>query len=243
MRRSVSVIVPTFREAENVPVLTRRLDVVARDNALDLEMIIVDDRSDDEIVGVAFALGKPWLRVVVRNGERSLSRAVVEGLSMAKHDLLVVMDADLSHPPEAIPALLNTLTLPGVDFVLGSRHVEGATIDESWTFARRLNSLVARWLARPLTAVGDPTSGFFALRRETFLAADELQPIGYKIGLELMIKCRCEGLREVPIHFAPRLHGESKLDLAECLRYVRHIKRLMVYRFARSRGSSSRRKI
>ena len=158
-------------------------------------------------------------------------------LRLARHDVLVVMDADLSHPPEAIPRLLETLARPGVDFVLGSRYVEGASIDQNWGMLRRLNSLVARWLARLVTNVRDPSSGFFALRRHTFLAGDEFDPIGYKIGLELMVKCHCIGVREVPIDFARRLHGTSKLDLRERIDYLRHIKRLVGFRF----GSIGRR--
>jgi len=235
IRRSISVIVPTFREAENIPVLVQRLRAVAEDHELEIEMLIMDDRSDDDIAQVTAALGEDgWVKLVVRDGERSLSRAVVDGLRLASNEVLLVMDADLSHPPEAIPRLLDTLAQPGVDFVFGSRYVEGASVDESWELLRRLNSLIARSLARPLTTVRDPTSGFFALRRETFLAADELDPIGYKIGLELMIKCHCVGVREVPIHFGLRLHGTSKLDMRERLRYLRHVKRLMDYRFGRA---------
>jgi len=241
-RRSVSVIVPTFREAQNIPVLVERLRAVARQHELEIEMLIMDDRSDDDIAEVTAALEVDgWVKLVVRDGERSLSCAVVDGLRLASHEVLVVMDADLSHPPEAIPRPLDTLAQPGVDFVFGSRYVEGASIDENWGFLRRLNSLVARWLARPLTSVRDPTSGFFALRRQTFLTADNLDPIGYKIGLELMVKCRSIGVREVPIHFARRLHGTSKLDLRERAHYLRHIKRLMDFRFGRvSRGHRTR---
>ena len=231
--QSVSVIVPTFREAENVPVLVDRLRAVAREHRLQFEILIMDDRSDDGIAQVVSALGEQGLTLVVREGERSLSYAVLDGLRLARHDVLVVMDADLSHPPEAIPRLLETLARPGVDFVLGSRYVDGASIDENWGMLRRLNSLVARWLARPLTNVRDPSSGFFALRRQTFLAGDAFDPIGYKIGLELMVKCHANGVREVPIDFARRLHGASKLDLRERIAYLRHLKRLVGFRFRR----------
>lgn len=233
--RSVSVIVPTYREAENIAELVGRLRVVAAQHGLEIELLIVDDNSDDGIAEIVSGLGVDgWVRLVVRDARRSLSGAVVTGLGLARHETLVVMDADLSHPPEAIPRLLETLAQPGVDFVFGSRYVAGGTIDERWTLVRRVNSLVARWLARPLVPVRDPTSGFFALRREQFLGADELSPIGYKIGLELVVKCRCTGVREVPIHFSERRRGMSKLDLRERLRYLQHLKRLMSYRFGRA---------
>src|SRR5690349_15415001 len=107
------------------------------------------------------------------------------------------MDADLSHPPEALPGMLTKLR-EGADFVLGSRYVRGGTTSDDWGVLRWLNSRVATWLARPLTSVRDPMSGFFALRRSTFEAGREFNPIGYKIGLELIVKCGCERVVEVP---------------------------------------------
>jgi dolichol-phosphate mannosyltransferase len=228
---TVSLVVPTYREAENVPVLVGRVREVARAHRLDIEMLIVDDESGDGIEDAVAALGaEPWVTLVVRGGARSLSHAALEGLRRARHEVLMVMDADLSHPPEAIPRLLDALARPDVDFVFASRYVAGGSTDEGWGLGRRVNGAVARILARPLVGVRDPTSGFFALRRETFLAGVDLDPIGFKIGLELVVKCGCKNLREVPIHFARRLHGRSKLDLRERVRYLRHLKRLIDYR-------------
>jgi dolichol-phosphate mannosyltransferase len=136
----------------------------------------------------------------------------------------------LSHPPEAIPSLLRKLD-EGSDFVVGSRYVEGGVTDDDWGFFRWLNSRVATLLARPFTSLEDPMSGFFALRRTTFARADALNPIGYKIGLELLVKCRCSAVAEVPIAFVDRIHGESKLTLREQFRYLRHVRRLFIYRY------------
>jgi hypothetical protein len=233
----VSLIVPTYREAANVATLVRRVKAVAELEQLDLEMWIVDDRSDDGTIEAVQALGEgPWLALVVRDDARSLSRAVLEGLRRARYERCVVMDGDLSHPPEAIPRLLAALDEAGVDFVIGSRYIAGGTTDAAWPLARRLNSLVARLMARPLgIEVRDPTSGFFAVRRSRFLAATDLDPIGYKVGLELLIKCRCRNIREVPIHFQQRLHGKTKLGLRQRLEYVEHLRRLWWYRL---RGAS-----
>ena len=238
---SVSVVVPTYREAENIPVLVRRIKTMAEEHGLNVEMLIVDDGSGDGTREVVGALGEDhWAKLVVREGKRSLSQAVVDGLQMVQNELLLVMDADLSHPPEMIPRLLEELADPDVDFVFGSRYVEGGTIDEGWTFFRRVNSLVARLLARPLTPVRDPMSGFFALRRATFLAADELNPMGFKIGLELIVKCHCKNVREVPIHFNPRLYGASNLGVRERIQYLQQLKRLMVYRLRKSEFSKTK---
>jgi dolichol-phosphate mannosyltransferase len=102
---------------------------------------------------------------------------------------------------------------------------------DDWGLLRWLNSRAATLLARPFTSIKDPMSGFFALRRSTLAGADALNPVGYKIGLELLVKCRCSHIAEVPIAFADRLHGESKLTLREQLRYLRHIRRLFIYRY------------
>jgi len=222
---SVSVVVPTYCEARNLPELIERLDGVRVENGFSLELIIVDDNSGDGIEEFIASLHCPWVHLIVRIGERGLSSAVIHGLKRADNDALVVMDGDLSHPPEAIPALVERLR-EGADFVIGSRYVTGGSIDESWGWVRRLNSKVATTLARSWTAISDPMSGFFALHRETFARGDHLDPIGYKIGLELLVKCRCQRVEEVPIHFKSRAHGESKLSLREQFRYLQHLARL-----------------
>jgi dolichol-phosphate mannosyltransferase len=167
---------------------------------------------------------------VVRTTDRGLSRAVLDGLRRATGDVLVCMDADLSHPPEAIPAMLAKLR-EGADFVIGSRYTEGGSTAHDWGFLRWINSRVATWLARPLTYVSDPMSGFFALRRQTFEAGRDFNPIGYKIGLELVVKCRCERVVEIPIHFADRRFGVSKLTLRQQLLYLGHLWRLYAFKF------------
>lgn len=228
--RSVSVVVPTYREAANLPELVERLDRVRRALGLDLELIVVDDDSRDGTEEWVAAAGRPWIHLVVRRGARGLSAAVVEGLRAARGDALVVMDADLSHPPERLPDVLEALEA-GHDFVIGSRYVHGASTAEDWGVLRWINSRIATWLARPFTRAADPMSGYFALRRETFAAASGLNPVGYKIGLELLVKCAVANVAEVPIHFAQRRAGKSKLNLREQLRYLQHVRRLWIHRF------------
>lgn len=171
------------------------------------------------------------LRLFVREGERGLSSAVVHGMCRAQFNVLVVMDADLSHPPEKIPELVAVLENENADFVIASRYIPGGSTDENWGTLRCLNSKIATLLARPLTSTRDPMSGFFAIRRDTFLQADVLDPIGYKIGLELMVKCGCKKVQEVPIQFRDRGFGESKLSFRQQLNYLVHLVRLYDYRF------------
>ncbi len=115
--------------------------------------------------------------------------------------------------------------------MIGSRYTPGGGTDEDWGLLRQINSRVATWLARPLTRISDPMAGFFAIRRETFESAEELDPVGFKIALELIVKCRCQNVAEVPIQFHNRKHGESKLNLKEQLNYLRHLKRLYAFRW------------
>jgi dolichol-phosphate mannosyltransferase len=227
---TVSIIVPTYQEAQNLPHLIERIDQVRRGVSLTPELLIVDDDSRDGAEEFITSLARDDVRLIVRKTDRGLSPAVVAGLRAARHDVLVVMDADLSHPPEKIPEMLAALE-EGHDFVIGSRYVEGGSTDAEWGLFRWLNSKAATLLARPFTRARDPLSGFFALRRATFeRGAGELNPIGYKIGLELLVKCGCRKIKEVPIHFADRARGKSKLSLREQLRYLRHLGRLCAYR-------------
>ena len=224
----VSIVVPTFREAESLPLLIDRIALLKETSGIELELLIVDDDSRDGTPAVIAGRKEPWLQLFVRTEDRGLSQAVLFGLSRARGELLVVMDADLSHPPEVIPEMLAALRA-GADFVLGSRYVQGGTTAEGWGLFRFLNSKVATYLARPLTRVSDPMSGFFAMPRAAFERAENPSPLGYKIGLELLVRCRCREVREIPIHFSNRVLGESKLTLQQQLLYVRHLARL--YRF------------
>lgn len=229
-RVAVAIVVPTYREAESLPHLIDRVARVRETSGLDIEMLIMDDDSRDGSVELVAARPESWVQIVVRTTDRGLSPAVLDGLRRARADILVCMDADLSHPPEALPGMLHKLE-QGADFVVGSRYASGGTTSDDWGFFRWLNSRVATLLARPLTNVLDPMAGFFALRRSTFESGREMNPIGYKIGLELIVKCGCERVVEVPIHFEDRRFGESKLTFKQQLLYLRHLRRLYIFKY------------
>lgn len=221
---ATTVVVPTYNERDNLVPLARRI-FAALDPAA-TELLIVDDDSPDGTAALAAGLAGRWpVRCLVRHGQRGLAGAVLAGLADARGARIVVMDADLSHPPEAIPALLAALDDPAVAMAIGSRFVPGARIDLRWPWHRRLNSFIARLLARPLTPVRDMLSGFFAVRRAD-LRLEHLRPIGYKIALELIVRHRWRNVVEVPIAFAERTAGRTKLRPAEQLRYLRHLVRL-----------------
>jgi dolichol-phosphate mannosyltransferase len=226
----ITVVVPTYQEVASLPHLIDRVSKVREDQALDIDMLIMDDNSRDGSLELVNARPEPWLRMIVRTKDRGLSQAVLEGLRAAQGNVFVCMDADLSHPPETLPSMLTKLA-EGADFVVGSRYVKGGTTADDWGFLRWLNSRVATLLARPLTSVRDPMSGFFAIAKSTFEEGRDFNPTGYKIALELIVKCRCERVVEVPIEFQNRLFGESKLTFTQQLLYLQHLRRLYIFKY------------
>ena len=223
------MVLPTYNERGSLerlyPMLTRALQPYSA------ELIIADDRSPDGTAQFARELCGPIPVVVVERPEKQgLASAVLAGFGRAKGDVLVVMDADGSHPPEAVPSLVDAIAQGGAEFALASRWVRGASAPGlSWR--RRILSAGAAILARPLTAVRDPMSGFFALNR-TVLGRHPVNPIGYKIGLEILVNCRPHPIWEVPYTFGHRFAGESKLGRAEIGGYLRHLARLYAGRIS-----------
>merc|ERR1712137_1333075 len=222
---SISLVIPTFREAPNIrPLSTRIHKVLTREN-IDYEIIFVDDNSNDGTTDIVEELREKDnipVSILVRTKERGLSSAVVHGFKHAKNDVFVVMDADLQHDPEYIPKIAGPIREQTADFVMGSRNVTGGKV-EDWPLHRRIISWGATNMARPLTNAGDPMSGFFSIHRKTFEQARGLNPMGYKIGLELIVRCRCKKEKEVGIVFKDREHGESKLTMKQNLLYVRQL--------------------
>jgi len=232
MSLKLSVVIPTFREVRNIEAISRAIGAALAAHRWAYEILFVDDDSRDGSEELVRQLADELpVRMIVRHGEKGLSTAVIHGLTEARGEYLVVMDADLSHPAERIPDMIARLEHHKNDFVIGSRYVAGGSLDPSWTWFRRLNSRIATWLALPLCRVRDPMSGFFAFRRERMPETHLLSPIGYKIGLELLVKGEFKKPGEVPIHFADRVHGESKLSWKEQVRYLRHLRRLYQHRW------------
>ncbi|MDE0420329.1 MAG: glycosyltransferase family 2 protein [Gammaproteobacteria bacterium] len=231
--KAASIVVPTYREASNLRALAKRVAAAMAGSGWTWELILVDDDSADGSIEITNELaGRLPVRMEVRRGvPRDLSAAVLEGIGLARFDRIVVMDADLSHPPERIPDLLCALD-GGADMVVGSRYAPGGEIDQGWSAWRHLNSRLATLLARPLVACKDPLAGFFALDRNTLPDLGRLYPIGYKIGLELMVRGRLR-VAEVPIAFSDRVLGTSKLNWRQQFNYLRHVHRLYLFRYGR----------
>lgn len=227
----VSIIIPTYREALNIAPLVVAIHPAMSAARMEYEVVIVDDDSQDGTVQAVENLeGRYPVRLTVRKAERGLSSAVIEGFRRARGEVLVVMDADLSHPPEKIPDLVREVTHGGADFAIGSRFVPGGSA-ELFTIYRKLNALVSRLLARPLSAVRDPMAGFFAFHRKLLPDPGLLNPLGFKIGLEMIVKAAPRTIAEIPIRFSERRHGASKLSLREQVNYLVHLRRLYEYRY------------
>ncbi len=198
---------------------------------VDWELILADDDSRDCSEESALELGRslPVRFHLRRARRRDLSLSVLGGIRLARFDRVVVMDADLSHPPEQIPDLLATLG-DDTEMALGSRYTPGGRIDGAWGRYRTLNSRIATWLTRPLTRCADPMSGFFAVDRRRLPSLDELAPVGFKVGLELIVRGELR-IREVPIRFNERRGGSSKLTWRQQLAFLHHLFRLYRHRF------------
>jgi len=216
------VIVPTYNEKDNLQELATRVFEACKSAGIEAELVIVDDNSPDGTGAFADELAKTHrIKVIHRAGKLGLSSAVLEGFKAASGSILLVMDADLSHPPEKIPEMVSKIESGEAEMVVGSRYVKGGSV-ENWPFTRKIISKSATLLARWLTKVKDPMSGFFALKRSV-IDCVELNPVGYKIGLEILVKGKCSKVAEVPIHFADRKAGTSKLGGTEVLKYIDHV--------------------
>ena len=212
----LSVVVPTYNEAGSVTGLAERLQATL--GAREWELVIVDDGSPDGTADVAAALApRIPVKVVRRAGKAGLASAVVAGFAAARGGILVVMDADLSHPPETVPGLVAAVE-NGADLAVGSRYVKGGGVMD-WPFKRRVVSRVACLMGNALVPVRDATSGFFALRRSV-VDGVPLNPIGFKIGFEVIARGRYRTVVEVPYTFRDRELGASKFGRREIVQYA-----------------------
>lgn len=229
----LSIVVPTYLEEENIPPLIAGISDALKETDISYEVIIVDDNSPDGIKEVIDQLipDHPVRLIQPKGRERDLSMSVIDGTLAAQGEHILVMDADLSHPPDLIPAMYRTLLEDESAFVVGSRYVEHGSFDRRWSLWRFFNSHIATLITRPLVQCQDPMSGFFAFRRDQIEDYDRLNPIGYKIGLELMVRGNFSVVREVPINFSDREIGESKLNLNQQIKFLRHLRRLYTARF------------
>jgi dolichol-phosphate mannosyltransferase len=223
----LTLVIPTFNERDNIRPLLAALSGALEGIAW--EALFVDDSTDGTdalIAEIAVADSHVQLLHRTRNCG-GLAGAVVDGLSVARGTYVCVLDADLQHPAERIPSMLAVARASGADVVIASRYVPGGATSGLDGPLRQLYSRGLKLLSRcvfplRLASISDPLGGFFLLHRSVVHGAD-LRPIGYKILLEILVRCTWRNAAEVPYQFQPRQFGTSKADLRQGLRFLRHL--------------------
>ena len=227
----ISLIIPTYNEAGVIEETLRRAAGALRSAGEDFELVVVDDASADGTADRVESLAAELpVRVLRRPGRLGLATAVLDGWATARGDVWGVMDADLQHPPETLTALAAAIR-EGADLAIGSRYVPGGGTSD-WTWVRRFISRTATHMAATvlplkLAVVGDPMSGIFMVRASALQGA-QLNPLGYKILLEVIAKAHYKKLVEVPYIFQERDRGASKLGARQYVEYLQHLGRLSV---------------
>ena len=228
----ISIVMPTYNEEENIRDILIRIVNVMNIAHLSYEIIVVDDSSLDETVNIAMDILNGYGKVICRIGKsRSLSLSVIDGINAASGQIVVVMDADGSHPPELIGEFYNQLAL-GFDLVIASRYIPGGGI-RGLSLSRKIISYGACLLGKLVTSVHDNTSGYFCLRRFC-LEGVNLTPLGFKIGLEIFVKAKYRHYKEIPYIFSKRVKGKSKLDSKVIVEYILQVIKLLRYRIFKS---------
>jgi dolichol-phosphate mannosyltransferase len=228
----LSIIIPTYNERENLPILIERiLKSLNQHNITNYEIIIVDDNSPDGTGEIAEQLAKQYknIKVLHRPAKMGLATAFLDGVKLAKGNIVALMDADLQHPPELLPELYQAI-LNGYDMAIASRYIKGGGT-ENWSSKRKIVSKGAIILAHILfpesRKIKDITSGYFTIRKD-IIQNKKLNPIGYKIMLEIVVKAKPKRIIEIPFIFKSRTKGRSKLSSKEFINYLKHLINLCI---------------
>lgn len=232
----ISIVIPTYNEKDNIRPLLNRIHAVLGN--LPHEVIFVDD-STDETPQVITSISKNDPTVVLRHreDEKGLATAVVLGFKLAKGDFIACMDADLQHPPEVLLDMYAAMCAHA-DMAIPSRFIPGGS-DGGLDIFRKIVSGTARYMGKLLLPclrhISDPTSGLFMVRRE-LLKDVELDPIGWKIMVEVLAMCPIKKVLETPYSFHDRERGESKLSTKVTLQYIRQLINLIFHASNKGHG-------
>jgi dolichol-phosphate mannosyltransferase len=226
----LSIIIPTFNERNNVRILAAKISSLFQEKHFSYEIIFVDDSQDDTpMILEEICQQDKNVKYIHRSNERGLASAVVSGFLHSQGNHIIVMDADLQHPPDLLPLMMKRLET--CDIVIPSRFIQGGS-DGGLNVLRKLVSGVARGIGyifiKKLRSISDSTSGYFGLKRSVIEQAD-LNPIGWKILIEILVKGKYQTVHEIPYSFVARKAGQSKMNYTEQWNYLKHIGRLMMY--------------
>ncbi|RLN61879.1 hypothetical protein BBJ29_004229 [Phytophthora kernoviae] len=229
-----SVLLPTYNERENLPLMVWLLDKTFTDNSLKYEIVVVEDNSPDGTLQVARDLqkiyGKEHIVILPREGKLGLGSAYRDGLKLATGDFVFLMDADLSHHPKFIPEFIKKQAESNCDIVTGTRYISGGGV-YGWDLRRKLTSRVANYLATVLLnpSVTDLTGSFRLYKRNVIEdIMSTIQGLGYVFQMEILVRARQRqfSIAEVPITFVDRIYGESKLGAGEIVAYLKGLMNL-----------------
>ncbi|MGC2195487.1 MAG: polyprenol monophosphomannose synthase [Terriglobales bacterium] len=222
-RDTFVLVVPTLNEAGNIETVLRRVQSALAPLSLSYEVVVVDDGSTDGTPDIvrACSASDSRVRLISRQNQRGLAGAIVHGWRHSGASLLGVIDADLQHPPDLLPTLLEAMS-EGCDIAIASRYA-GQNGVQGWNPVRaaisRVSTLAALPLQRRELRIEDPMSGFFIVRRAA-IEGLSFESKGFKLLLEILVRARLGSAREIPFHFGVRHAGKSKAGAAVALRYL-----------------------
>jgi len=231
----VSIIIPTYNESENILKILHSIREIIPKN-IPTQTIVVDDNSPDgtgliveNYLKQVKKMADNTIEIIHRKTKDGLGSAILKGIQHAKGDTIVVMDCDFSHPPQVIPKLLESIKKYQCDIAVASRYIKGGQI-QGWSLKRKLMSKFATLIAKKGLGIStkDPMSGFFAFKRNVINGLN-IDAIGYKILLEILVKTKNVSIKEIPYTFQDRELGSSKLSMKTVFEYYKSVWKLYRY--------------
>ncbi|HKK16000.1 MAG TPA: glycosyltransferase family 2 protein [Gammaproteobacteria bacterium] len=230
MSFDLTIVIPTYNERENIPVMVERLTAVLRN--INWEVIFVDDDSPDGTADVvrAIAARNPKVRCIQRIRRRGLASACIEGILASSAPVVAIMDADMQHDETILPAMLQMIH-SGADLVIGSRYAQGGSTGELSSMRVRISQAATKFSRIVMKhAVSDPMSGFFMMKRPFFeQVVRNLSGKGFKILLDILVSAKSDAvIMEKPYTMRKRSFGESKLDASVIWEFIT----LVIFKFS-----------
>ncbi len=231
----ISIIIPTYNESQNILQILKSIKDNLPKNFV-TQAIVVDDNSPDgtgklveDYLKNIKKMADYTIEIIHRKAKDGLSSAILKGIQHAKGDTIVVMDCDFSHPPHIIPKLIESIKKYQYDIVVASRYIKGGKI-QGWSLKRKTMSKFATLIAKKGLGINthDPMSGFFAFKRNIIKGLN-IDAIGYKFLLEILVKTKNVSIKEIPYTFQNRELGSSKLSIRTIFDYYRSVWKLYRY--------------
>ncbi len=231
----ISIILPTYNESQNIIKILKSIGENIP-KGFQTETIVIDDNSPDgtgkiveEYILSIKKIAGNTIDIIHRKAKDGLSSAILNGIQNAKGDTIVVMDSDFSHPPQIIPKLIESIKKYQYDIAVASRYIKGGKI-QGWSIKRKVMSKFATLIAKKGLGIDmkDPMSGFFAFKR-SIIKELNMDAIGFKILLEILVKTKGVNIKEVPYTFQDREFGSSKLNMKTILDYYKSVWKLYRY--------------